>query len=142
MTLPTQDVSSRFFLAIGRLSRNLRRVAGEGPSQSEISALTTLAIHGAQRLGDLAAMEGVAAPTISRIVSLLIAAGYARRRQDPADHRVWIATATAKGIRLVSDDSLSCGRELRERMALLPLDQQELIEAALPALEALVAAGR
>jgi DNA-binding MarR family transcriptional regulator len=133
--------TARLYLAVGRLSRLLRRI---GASSSElghgaVSALFTLVRHRSMRLGDLAAKEGVAPPTLSRIVSSLVDGGYVRRTPDPNDGRAFLVTATEEGERVASGLYSTRLRELQRRLDRMPADQVKLLVAALPALENLVA---
>ncbi|HKN97952.1 MAG TPA: MarR family transcriptional regulator [Pseudonocardiaceae bacterium] len=146
MTTVETDVTghedtARLYLAVGRLSRLLRRI---GASSSElghgsVSALFTLVANKRMRLGDLAAKEGVAPPTLSRIVASLVDGGYVRRTPDPADGRAYLVTPTKEGERVASGLYSTRLRELQRRLDRLPADQVRLLMAALPALEALVA---
>jgi DNA-binding MarR family transcriptional regulator len=133
--------TARLYLAVGRLSRLLRRI---GASSAElghgaVSALFTLVVHRPMRLGDLAAKEGVAPPTLSRIVASLVDGGYVRRMPDPNDGRASLVTPTEEGERVASGLYSTRLRELQRRLDRLPPDQVTLLLAALPALEALVA---
>lgn len=139
MTTPqSPDVPGRLFLAVGRLSRSLRQAGTPGPGHGAISALATLSRYGQLRLGDLAAKEGVAAATMSRIVAALVEGGYARRESDPVDRRAWLAIVTDEGERLLSGVRSTRVRELDARIERLPRDKREALIAALPALEALL----
>jgi DNA-binding MarR family transcriptional regulator len=138
-TSSAQDVSGRLFLAVGRLSRSLRRTGIPGPGHGAISALATLVNYGRLRLGDLAAKEGVAAATMSRIVASLVEAGYVSRESDPVDRRAWLATATDEGERLISGVRSTRVQELNRRIDRLSAEHREALAAALPALEALLA---
>jgi DNA-binding MarR family transcriptional regulator len=138
-TSPSQDVPGRLFLTVGRLSRSLRQTGTPGPGHGAISALATLTNFGQLRLGDLAAKEGVAAATMSRIVAALVEAGYVRRESDPLDRRAWLATATEEGERLVSGVRSTRVQELGKRIDRLTPEHRAALEAALPALEALLA---
>jgi DNA-binding MarR family transcriptional regulator len=71
------------------------RLAGLTPAR--LSALSVLVFGGPQSLGALAAAEGVAGPTMTRIVDGLAAGGLAERRPDPADGRAVVIAATAAG---------------------------------------------
>jgi DNA-binding MarR family transcriptional regulator len=133
-----QDIPSRLYLAVGRLSRALRRSGTPGLGHGSISALSTLVYIGEMRLGDLATREGVAAPTMSRIVAALLDAGYVRRKPDPADRRAWLVTATEEGERMVSGLRSTRVQDLRKRMDRLPADRRALLVAALPVLEELL----
>jgi DNA-binding MarR family transcriptional regulator len=138
-TSSAQDVSGRLFLAVGRLSRSLRQAGTPGPGHGAISALATLAAYGQLRLGDLAAKEGVAAATMSRIVAALVEGGLVSREPDPVDRRAWLATATEEGMRMVSGVRSTRVQELGRRIDRLSPEQQESLARALPALEALLA---
>jgi DNA-binding MarR family transcriptional regulator len=134
-----QDVSGRLYLAVGRLSRSLRQAGVPGPGHGAISALATLVISGQLRLGDLAAKEGVAAATMSRIIASLVEAGYVSRESDPVDRRAWLAKATEEGERLVSGVRSTRVQELNRRLDRLSPEHRQALTAAIPALEALIA---
>ncbi|AGM09943.1 MarR family transcriptional regulator [Amycolatopsis keratiniphila] len=138
-TSTVQDISGRLFLAVGRLSRSLRQAGVPGPGHGAISALATLVNYGQLRLGDLAAKEGVAAATMSRIVASLVEAGYVSRESDPIDRRAWLAEATEEGERLVSGVRSTRVNELGKRLERLTPEHRAALAAALPALEALIA---
>lgn len=134
--------TARLYIAVGRLSRSLRRI-GAGSSDElghgAVSALTTLVKHGSMRLGDLAAREAVAPPTLSRIVASLVDGGYVRREPDPNDGRAYLVSPTDEGRRTVSGLFSIRLRELQRRIDRLSGEQWAALAAALPALEALVA---
>lgn len=134
-----QDVSGRLFLAVGRLSRSLRQAGVPGPGHGAISALATLVNFGQLRLGDLAAKEGVAAATMSRIIASLVESGYVSRESDPVDRRAWLAKATEEGERLISGVRSTRVQELNRRLDRLSPEHRDALTAALPALEALIA---
>lgn len=137
-TSAVEDVSSRLFLVVGRISRSLRQAGAPGPGHGALSALATLARQGRLRLGDLAAKEGVAAATMSRIVASLVEAGLVSRESDPLDRRAWLAKITPDGEVLLSGLRSTRVRELSRRLDRLTGDQRAAITAALPALEALL----
>jgi DNA-binding MarR family transcriptional regulator len=135
------DDTARLYLAVGRLTRSLRRV-GSGSAElghGAVSALFTLVSHGSMRLGDLAAKEGVAPPTLSRIVASLLEGGFVRREPDPNDGRASLVTVTETGKQVASGVYSIRLKELRRRLVRLSPDQIRLLTAALPALEYLVA---
>jgi DNA-binding MarR family transcriptional regulator len=134
-----EDVPARLYLAIGRLSRSLRRSGSPGLGHGSISALSTLVGCGEMRLGDLAGKEGVAAPTMSRIVAALVEAKYVQREPDPVDRRAWLVKATPDGERMVSGLRSTRVQELRRRIDRLPDDKQALLINAIPILEDLLA---
>lgn len=139
---PTADIPARLYLAIGRLSRSLRRSGTTGLGHGSISALSTLVSCGEMRLGDLASREGVAAPTMSRIVAALVDAGYVQRDPDPVDRRAWLVKPTEEGERMVSGLRSTRVQELRRRIERLSDEQRDTLVLALPVLEKLLAEER
>jgi DNA-binding MarR family transcriptional regulator len=131
------DGAARLFLTIGRLSRSLRRSSTMGLGHGSTSALATVVHGGPMRTGDLAAREGVSAPTMTRIVAVLVGEGYVVREPDPDDGRVWLVRATAQGERVITEVRSARSQALLDRIARLPADQRAALLAALPALEAL-----
>nr|WP_042192595.1 MarR family transcriptional regulator [Kibdelosporangium sp. MJ126-NF4]CTQ94565.1 Transcriptional regulator, MarR family [Kibdelosporangium sp. MJ126-NF4] len=138
MPSAAEDVPARLYLAIGRLSRSLRRSGTPGLGHGSISALSTLTGCGEMRLGDLATKEGVAAPTMSRIVAGLVEAKYVQREPDPVDRRAWLVKATPDGERMVSGLRSTRVQELRRRIERLPSDKQTQLINAIPVLEDLL----
>ncbi|HET6198127.1 MAG TPA: MarR family transcriptional regulator, partial [Acetobacteraceae bacterium] len=138
--LPTEadaiDVT-RLRVALARLSRRMRRHELAGLTPTQLAALSTVERAGPLRLGDLAAAEGIAPSTLTRIVAVLEELGYVRRDADPKDARASTLAVTARG-----HDTLERLREegtvmLTESLQLLTAAQRAALGAALPALEAL-----
>jgi DNA-binding MarR family transcriptional regulator len=61
------------------------------------SALSVLVFGGPMPIGQLAAAEQVSPPAITKTVTALEAAGLVQRRPSPADRRIVLVQATAKG---------------------------------------------
>jgi DNA-binding MarR family transcriptional regulator len=106
----------------------LRRLRTEddalGVSPPRLSALSVVVYAGPLGIGALAAAEGVAAPTMTRLVDGLERDGLVRRRRDPSDARGVLVEATATGRRI-----LTKGREQRVRTlaeGLATLSREEL----------------
>jgi DNA-binding MarR family transcriptional regulator len=132
------DLAAAFHVVLARIVRGLRQeTAGSRVGPGALSVLVTLERGGPQRVGLLADVEGVAAPSMTRIINALEAEGLVRRETDPDDGRAQVVAMTPEGLAL-----LTSGRELRlaaltRRLAELPPAERERIEAALPALELL-----
>lgn len=95
--------AAELYHAIGRLLRLLRQSGDLGSlSPGAASALASLARQGPLRLGDLANIERVSAPTMSRIVTGLEKGGFLTRDADPEDGRAQLLTATAAAHDLVT----------------------------------------
>src|SRR5579859_7236006 len=128
---------TRLRVALARLSRWLRKHELAGLTPTQLAALATVERSGPIRLGDLAAAEGIAPSTLTRIVAVLEELGYVRRDADPKDARASTLAVTARG-----HDTLERLREegtvmLTESLKLLTAAQRAALGAALPALEAL-----
>jgi DNA-binding MarR family transcriptional regulator len=105
----TFETADRLHSAAIHLLRRLRvrdRESGVGPAQ--LSALSVLVLGGGPRsLGELAEIEQVRPPTMSRIVAGLVRTGLVRRRKTEDGRRVRLE-ASAKGTRI-----LQAGRKRR-----------------------------
>ena len=93
---PVIDVT-RLRVALARLSRRLRRHELAGVTPTQLAALATVGHSGPMRLGDLAAAEGIAPSTLTRLVTALEDSGYVRRCADPSDARASTLAITAHG---------------------------------------------
>jgi DNA-binding MarR family transcriptional regulator len=131
------DAAARLYVALGRLVRMLRRTGTADVSPGAFSALAALNGAGPTRLGDLAAREGVAAPTMTRIVASLEDAGLMRRETDPQDRRAVLVAVTDAGAALIQGERSARSSELRRRVAGLSGPERAALLAALPVLEML-----
>jgi DNA-binding MarR family transcriptional regulator len=131
---------TRLRVALARLSRRLRRHELAGLTPTQLAALSTIGKTGPMRLGDLAAAEGIAPSTLTRLVTALEESGYVRRGADPSDARASTLTITAHGQdaleRIRTENTLM----LTASLELLTLEQRSALAAALPVLEQLAEA--
>jgi DNA-binding MarR family transcriptional regulator len=131
------EVAGRLRLAVARLHRTLRQHADSGLSPSQLSALVAIERHGSMTLGELAAHEGVAPPTITGVVGRLEAEGNVAREPDAADRRVVRVTATLQGRELVVRARERKDAWLTRRVAELAPADLDRLAAALDVIEAL-----
>ena len=132
-----EEIAGRLSVAVARLIRRIRRGDTTPLGPGSISALGTIVSDGPIRLGDLALVEGVRAPTMTRIVDGLVADGNAERVPDPADGRACLVRATATGADVIAGARTVRSRSLVARLSQLDASQLDALYAALPALEAL-----
>jgi DNA-binding MarR family transcriptional regulator len=132
----TIDVT-RLRVALARLSRRLRRHQLAGLTPTQLAALATVEQAGPIRLGDLAAAEGIAPSTLTRIVAVLEDLGYVRRDADPKDARASKLAITPLGHETLEQLRAQGTVLLTEWLMLLAPEQRTALAAALPALEAL-----
>ena len=88
-----------------------------GPAQ--LSALSVLVFHGPKRLNELAALEQVRPPTMSRIVEGLVKQGLAQRQSQASDRRSVEVSATPAGKRILFQGKARRVRALTRRLATL-----------------------
>src|SRR6195952_2822095 len=100
--LNRDEVAERLTLVISRLSRRIRPV-GDELSHGLLSALSSVRTSGPTRPSDLARLEHVAAPTMTRIVADLENRGLVERAADPVDGRSFLLRATEAGLSAVAD---------------------------------------
>ncbi|GAA2509697.1 MarR family transcriptional regulator [Pilimelia columellifera] len=84
--------------AITRLGRRVRQARAVGDlTIAQLSALTSLELAGALSPGDLAEVERVRPPTMTKIVAKLEERGLVARTPHPRDRRQVILAATEQG---------------------------------------------
>jgi DNA-binding MarR family transcriptional regulator len=128
---------TRLRVALARLSRRLRRHELAGLTPTQLAALSTVEQAGPLRLGDLAAAEGIAPSTLTRLVAALEELGYVRRDADPKDARASTLAITVLGHETLERLRAENSALLAQRVMLLTPEQRFALAAALPALEAL-----
>ena len=123
---------------LAALWRTLGRGGYGGLSRTAAAVLANLRHNGPQRIGDLAAAEAVAQPSMTSLVTRLENAVLVRRVSDPDDARAVRVQLTADGDACL--DEIRAGRAalIADRLARLTPEQRQALEAALPALDSLV----
>ncbi len=91
------ELATRIRTAVTRLNRRLRQTSLAGLSPAQASALASIDRLGSPTFGELAAIEMVQPPTMTRLVTSLEVAGLVARKNDPADRRIWRVGSTAEG---------------------------------------------
>jgi len=127
------------FVSTVRLARRLRQVADARLTPSQHSVMMSIRRHGPLTLGELAEIERVAQPTISRVVAKLEGDGLVERLPDANDGRVVRVVATADGAELLEAARSRKVAWIDGRLAQLDQEERELLLAALPALDRLQA---
>jgi DNA-binding MarR family transcriptional regulator len=122
-------------MAIARLSRKLRRHQLAGLTPTQVAALSTVERSGPLRLSDLAAVEGVAPSTLTRLVSALEERGYVRRCAVAGDARASELAVTDEGRDVLNRIRQESTSALAGSLALLDSAQRAALAAALPAIE-------
>jgi DNA-binding MarR family transcriptional regulator len=119
------------------LTRLVFRHAETGMSRSEASLLSRLE-GGPQQITALAEHEGLAQPTITRLVEHLETRGLVRRARAPEDRRVVRASLTEDGRLALQELRARFRPLLRESLEALTREEVAALEGAIDAMAALV----
>jgi DNA-binding MarR family transcriptional regulator len=139
-TIRTTVVADALHSAAIHLLRGVRKEderTGVGPAR--LSALSVLVFAGPQRLTELAAIEQVKPPTMTKIVTGLAAAGLVARRPDARDARAVQLEATAKGTKLLQEGRRRRVKRLAASLQSLTVDDLDVLARAAGLMERLSA---
>lgn len=136
------ELAARLRLSTTRLARRLRTEAEIGLTPSLLSALAVVHVHGPMTLGAVADHEGIAPPSVTKIVAKLEEQDLVERRDDPQDRRVCLVATTGAG-----EDLLARSRErknawLAERLRDTTPDELRAVELAAEVIDRLLEADR
>lgn len=102
--------------------------SGLGPAR--LSALSVLVFAGPMRLSDLARVEQVRPPTMTKVVAGLEARGLVKRHVDAADGRAFRLEATPRGTKLLHEGRRRRVARLAGALGALDTDEIELLGRA------------
>lgn len=132
-------LAGRLRLAMIRLARQLRRQDPSELTLAQLSALATVVGSGPLGVGQLAELEGLPSPAVTRLADKLEEAGLVARRANPADRRGVLVVATAAGADLLARRAEVGTAWLAERLAALSEADRIGLERVVTLLEALAA---
>jgi DNA-binding MarR family transcriptional regulator len=133
------QLASRLRLAVMRLARILRQKAQDPITPSQLSALVSVEREGPVTLGELASLESVQPPSMTRIVVALEERGLVVREADPADRRIARVHITATGRRLLEKNRSRKTAYLASRMRGMSAEDLDVLERAAALLERMTA---
>lgn len=124
---------------VNRLAYHLRAPATRsGISPTRLAALAALAhAETGLRAGELAARMGISPASTSRLIDILVEAGWADRVRDPEDARAVLLTLNARGRREIEELRRENVANLAADLAWLGSDDRAVLAAAVPLLRAL-----
>ncbi|SDM77181.1 MarR family winged helix-turn-helix transcriptional regulator [Actinacidiphila guanduensis] len=130
-------------LIVARLYRQLAQASADdlNLTYAQVSALARIEQAGPIRLGELAAREQVAAPSLTRTVRPLAEAGLIGKEADPSDGRSWLVSITPEGAAVLERIRRERAALLARRMSRLTDAQRATLDEALPVLELLLTEG-
>jgi len=126
---------ARLRVAIGRLHRRMVQHTAGDLTFSQTSALVAVEKLGPIRLGELAARERVAAPSMTRTVAGLVEAGLLHRAGDPQDGRSYLLSITDQGRGFLEALRTERSAVLAAGIAQLGAEELDILRRALPVLE-------
>ena len=131
------ELASRLRLAVTRLHRRLRQQAVGGLSPAQTSALASTDRLGAPTLGELASLESVQPPSMTRIIAALEEKGLVARVVDPTDRRVVRVEVSDAGRRVLMESRSRKNVYLARQLHRLTPDEWEALGGLTAVLERL-----
>lgn len=135
-----EELVRRLRFSVTRLHRLLRQQDESGLTPTATAMLATIAREGPLTLGELAAHERVAPPTISKAVGKLETAGLVDRVPDPDDRRVCRVRLSTTGRRRFEQIRRRRTAWLAARLTELPPEDVARLAGTVELLEHLAAA--
>ena len=112
--------------SVMRLARRLRQMRDDAwdLNSNQLSAMSVLLNHGDLPMGELAALEKMQPPSMTRIVNGLEERGLVARKPDPRDRRQCLVTLTEPGRELLLANRRRRDQWLAQQLA--DLDPEEI----------------
>jgi DNA-binding MarR family transcriptional regulator len=132
------DLASSLRLSVMRLARRLRlEKSSDSLSMNQLAALGTLNRCGDLTVGELAGIEKVKPPSMTRTINSLAEAGLVTRQTHPTDGRQVLVGLTPAARHVLDEDRRRRDAWLAKRLADLNPDQRALLRDVAPLLDAL-----
>jgi DNA-binding MarR family transcriptional regulator len=122
-------------LRLTRVVRNQR--VDMSVTLTQLSAMGTLFKHGPMSAGELAALERVQPPSMTKVLANLEERGLVRRDVHPSDRRQAVIAITPAGEALLDSERRSRDAWLTKRLGTLSAEERALIQRVIPILEKL-----
>jgi DNA-binding MarR family transcriptional regulator len=130
------DTAGSLRLGVMRLARRLRvERESDDLTFNQLAALGTLRLHGPLPVGEIAALENVKPPSMTRTVACLEEAGLVTRRPSETDGRQVVVELTSEAHRVLEQDRARRNAWLAKRLASLSRQDIELLARVAPLLE-------
>jgi DNA-binding MarR family transcriptional regulator len=139
--IPLTDSAARLRLGIVRTARRLRQEAAaeaSGLTPTSTAALATIERHGPLTPSELAKLERVQRPTVTRTLGCLEREGLIERTPDPADGRSALVSVNSAGRERLRRLRGRKNAYLARRMRDMPAADIEVLERAAEILEGML----
>ncbi|MGZ4495411.1 MAG: MarR family transcriptional regulator [Nocardioides sp.] len=133
-------LASALRISVARLSRRLRSErdpANELLPVGQLSVLGSLFRNGPCSVGELAGLERVQPPSMTRTVNCLEEGGYVVRRKHETDGRQVVVALSERGEATLAADRKRRDVWLAQRLRELTPDERDLLRKAAPIIERL-----
>ena len=132
-------LASELRMSVMRLRRRLasERDPDNDLSMGAMAVLGALTVHGELTVGELAALERVQPPTMTRKVNFLEEGSYVARRPHETDGRVVVVSLTERGRATVVADRKRRDEWLSRQLRDLTAEERDVLRAAAPILQRL-----
>src|SRR5829696_2521913 len=137
-TISSSDaaLASSLRISVMRLARRLRlERSGDDRTLNQLAVLGTLDRHGPQTVGQLAAIEKVKPPSMTRTVACLEEAGLVSRRPHDRDGRQVVIGLTRAARDVLADDRRRREAWLARHLSDLSPAELDLLQRVAPLLE-------
>jgi len=124
------ELADRLRLTVTRTARRLRQQGDPALSPTLAAALSTIERSGPLAPSELARIERVQRPTVTRVVARLCDAGLVERLPDARDRRAALLEVTREGRRVLRALRRRKTAYLAERLELLEPEERELLARA------------
>ena len=135
------EMAARLRIALVPLTRKLRQQNGPDLTASQASALASIARSGPLTVGELAEIEHVSSPMITKIAKGLEEEGLVTRSVDATDKRITQLAITKDGERRLERSRSRKNAWLAKQLQGLSASELEAINAVIPVLERITARG-
>jgi DNA-binding MarR family transcriptional regulator len=131
-------LASALRVSLARLTRRLRRqAAAHSLTPTQFATLAAVERHSAVTPGELAELEKVQPPSMTRVIAVLVERGLLSRSPHPTDRRQVTVTVTEAAQKLLKEERRSKEAWLNQRLKDLTAEERSILRQAAPILEKL-----
>jgi DNA-binding MarR family transcriptional regulator len=136
--VPTAELASALRLSLLRAARRIRsQRVNTSATLSQLSALATVCKCGPLSAGEVAAIERVQPPSMTKILASLESAGWVERAAHPEDRRQSIISITADGRALLEAETRARDEWLSRRLVDFSEAELQILRDAVAVLDRL-----
>lgn len=131
-------LASALRVSLARLNRRLRRQATvDAPTPTQFAVLAAVECRPQISPGELAELEKMQPPSMTRVIAALVERGLLVRAPHPEDRRQVTLSVTEAGLAVLREERLRKEAWLAQRLTELTPEERDVLRAAAPILEKL-----